>query len=446
MKVLCVNPPIEDFYSTSIRRQPLGLLYIIAAIKKASHDVSLLNCHTPKKRQLPLPGEFNYLKRFIGAESRSFPFKNYYHFGMSFQEIEKRIKESDAEIFFISSLFTTYYEEVVRIIDIIRTHHGSKPVVTGGYHGSLYPEFFLNNCDVDFVITGEGEKSSVQLLDCLAGTSNFENIPSLSYKKSDIIIKNRSSVSNIDDLFPPERSFLKTRDLRAYGNIFISMITSRGCPNNCEFCTGKSLWGKSYRTRSIVSVINEIRECVEQYDADIINLEDDNLFPTEKRAVETLNEIINYKKESGARFELAAMNGISLENLNEDIVVLMKKAGFNEINISLVTYSKKLQNENKRPFDSEKFKSIALKGKSIGMNVRTYFILGLPSQTKDEVADTINFLKGLDVKIFPSVYYDVNRPREEWKVQRSSAFFNETDHLSRDDLIRFFTMCIGPRL
>jgi len=65
------------------------------------------------------------------------------------------------------------------------------------------------------------------------------------------------------------------------------------------------------------------------------------------------------------------------------------------------------------------------------MNVRAYFILGLPGQTKEEVRDTVAFLRDLGVKIFPSVYYNVRAPREEWIMQRSSAFFNETEELSR---------------
>ena len=72
------------------------------------------------------------------------------------------------------------------------------------------------------------------------------------------------------------------------------------------------------------------------------------------------------------------------------------------------------------------------------MYVRSYFILELPGQTKEEIEDTINFLKGLDVKIFPSVYYDVNTPEDQWKMQRSSAFFNETEHLCRDDLFNLY--------
>ena len=122
VRICFINPPIQDFYSTSIRRQPLGILYIISSIKSAGHNVSFINCHSPKKHKLPIPDEFSYLDKYISNSNPalSFPFKNYFHFGLSFQEIEKQIKSTDANIYFISSLFTPYFQETDEIIHIIK--------------------------------------------------------------------------------------------------------------------------------------------------------------------------------------------------------------------------------------------------------------------------------------------------------------------------------------
>lgn len=169
MKIILINPPIEDFYITGIRRQPLGLLYIAAALRSAGYNPSLLNCHSGKKSVMDLPEEFHYLKFYInnpGPELR-FPFKNYTHYGMSWQEIETRIKNAPAELYFISSLFTTYYKETERIIEMIRKHNRNAYIAVGGYHPSLYPEYFMNETSADFVITGEGENASVELVRAL---------------------------------------------------------------------------------------------------------------------------------------------------------------------------------------------------------------------------------------------------------------------------------------
>jgi anaerobic magnesium-protoporphyrin IX monomethyl ester cyclase len=441
VKICFINPPIQDFYSTSIRRQPLGILYIIGSIKAAGYNVSFINCHSPKKHKLPIPNEFSYLNKYISNSNRtlSFPFKNYYHFGLAFQEIERQIKSTDANIYFLSSLFTPYFQEVNKVIHIIKKIKPLSKIVVGGYHAALYPEYYLQNIDVDFVIEGEGEQSSVKLLDALINNKDLLKVPNLAYLEKDKIIKTgKNNIKDINAIPFPSREFLKERDFKMYKTRAVSMITSRGCPNRCDFCTGKIIWGKKYRVRSVESVLSEIDECIKQFDVKIINFEDDNIFALKPRAVELLKELYHFQRIHDVCLDFTAMNGISIEQLDEDILHLMKQAGFRELNISLVSYSERLQKLYNRPFYSKEFADIANIAKGLGMNVRSYFILGLPDQTKEEIEDTIRFLKSLDVKIFPSVYYNVHTSQDQWKMQRSSAFFNETEHLCRDDLFDLY--------
>lgn len=444
MKIALVNPPIEDFYITGIRRQPLGLLYIASALIQKGHDVILINCHSRKKSVMDIPSEFAYLKKYINHEDQlfRFPFRNYSHFGMSWQEIERQIGSVKADLWLVSSLFTTYYQETDRVIDIIRKKHGNVLISAGGYHASMYPEYIIENSGADFVIAGEGEISSLHLAEAAESGMNFENIPGLIYKGESGIIKNdRSMVEDPDDLPIPARGLLRESDFKIYRKRGVSVITSRGCPNNCSFCTGRVIWGRSYRGHSVERIISEIEHSADAHNADIINFEDDNLFPSKKRGVDILKAIIDWKKKSGKVCEFTAMNGVSLENLDEEIIELMKLAGFNEINISLVSHSALVQESEKRPFDSVRFKETALFGKKNGMNVRGYFIIGLPGQDRGEINDTIDFLESLDVKVFPSVYYNVFSSENEWKMQRSSAFFNETGNLCRDDILMAFNRC-----
>lgn len=446
MKITLINPPVEDFYITGIRRQPLGLLYIASVLKSAGYDPTLLNCHSGKKSILELPAEFSYLKRYINNPDAElcFPYRNYTHYGMSWQEIESRIKNKPSDIYFISSLFTTYYTETERIINLIRKYKKNTYIAAGGYHASLYPEYFLNDTGVDFVIRGEGEFPSLELVHAIENGSPLQNVTGLVYRENGIIKKNPVLPNPDISLFPfPAREYLLTRDLRVYRRNFISLISSRGCPNNCSFCTGKIIWGDGHRENQAEEVIREIEECIEKYHAHIINFEDDNLFPSKKRAYELLELLIRTKEKKKLSFELTAMNGISIEKIDDEIISLMKRAGFNELNISLVTHSENLQKKEKRPFSSMQFEKIAHSAKRNSMNVRGYFILGLPGQGCDEIYETVSFLKEMQIKIFPSVYYDVYSQKHEWKMQRSSAFYNESDLMSRDDLFRCFNSCVS---
>lgn len=443
METCFITSPIEDFYYTSIRRQPLGLLYIIAAVEDAGHRAYLINGHSTKKKTIPVPQKMNFLEKYIFSKDKrySFPFKNYYHFGMSFDEIQNRIKKSSAEIYLISSLFTTYHEETEKIISIIKKEKPSSLIVAGGYHASLYPEYFLNSLNVDYVIFGEGEKATVELLEYLKGTRHLSDVSNLIYSHNGEIIFNEVKYEkDIDQIKIPAREHLRDRDFKAYKCRIASLIASRGCPNRCSFCSSRHMWGNMIRKRSIDNIINEIEVCIKKFNIQWFNFEDDNLFSTHKAAEQLLKSLIKLKMKNKIQF--SAMNGISIENINEDILKLMKSAGFQEINLSLVTGSHGLQKKIGRPFNTEKFTKIIEESKKLALNTRAYFILGLPEQTKEEINNTIEILNSYNVKVFPSIYYNVNSPVNEWKVQRSSAFYNETEHLNRDDLIYFFNQIV----
>ncbi len=448
MKACFINPPVEDFYATSVRRQPLGLLYVAAAVRNAGFGVEMINGHTPARREIETPAEFAYLARFRENADPllTFPFARYCHFGMSFQEIEKRVRDSRADVYFVPSMFTPYYREADRVIAMVKRHRPGAPVVTGGHHATLYPEYCLTGGRADYVVPGEGEAASAALMSCIASDGDPSLVPGLAFRAyNTVVMTGARPAADIDRIAPPARDLLLDRDFKAYRGRIAAMITSRGCPNRCDFCSVRVIWGGSYRTRGIDPVIEEIGECTGRLGATMINFEDDNLFASADRAHSLLEALIAFRETGGPPLDLTAMNGVSVERLDDGIIGLMARAGFRELNISLMSHSPELQQRHGRPFSSDRFAAVARAARKHCMKVRAYFILGLPGQKAEEVRDTAGFLRGLDAAVFPSVFYNVRAPREEWLMQRSSAFFNETEKLSREELIRLFNECSGSR-
>ena len=93
----------------------------------------MINGHTPARREIETPAEFGYLARFRESTdpALSFPFARYCHFGMSFQEIEKRVRESRADVYFVPSMFTPYYREADRIVAMVKAASAGR----AGCHG-----------------------------------------------------------------------------------------------------------------------------------------------------------------------------------------------------------------------------------------------------------------------------------------------------------------------
>ena len=171
MKLVLLQPPIEDFYHTPVRLVPLGLGYLKAAVKRYLPEVEVVvrDFHQGwGRRTIPLPNDLAYLKEYFAWPDQS-PFSTfhyYYHFGADYQTIADEIGRERPDLVGISSLFTPYYREVWQCAEAVKKAL-DVPVLLGGSHVSAAPEQMLGHPAVDWIIRGEGEKPLVELLRAL---------------------------------------------------------------------------------------------------------------------------------------------------------------------------------------------------------------------------------------------------------------------------------------
>jgi hypothetical protein len=152
------------------------------------------------------------------------------------------------------------------------------------------------------------------------------------------------------------------------------------------------------------------------------------------------------------KIELSAMNGVSYASLDEELLGLMKRAGFKAINLSYVSIDPSTKERMKRPRTTTEFGKILKEAEQFGLSVIAYAILGIPGQTIEEMVDTLIYLMGNRVLIGPSIYYptpgtplfercereDILPPHQcQW---RSSAFPIETKEFDRIDLLTLFRL------
>ncbi|MGZ6202805.1 MAG: B12-binding domain-containing radical SAM protein, partial [Thermodesulfobacteriota bacterium] len=409
MKILLIQPPIQDFYQTSIRTQPIGLAYLAASLKNQGHDVEILDCQTEKKKSIPIPAELSYLKDFYPFDDRS-PFKlytGYYHFGMSYEEIKQRIRDSKADVFGVSSSFTPYHGEALGIARIIKQWDRRKTVVMGGAHVSCDPEGVLRSPFVDYVVLGEGEVRFPQLLEQInkGKVKNNVDIDGIGYRKDGEIHINppQNFIRDLDSLPHPARELLDLDRYPMRKKRSTMIITSRGCPHGCAYCSAHLVMGTSFRTRTPEAILKEMKECQKQYGIQIFDIEDDNFTFDQERAKRLISLIIENLGEE--KIELSAMNGVSFASLDEELLKSMKRAGFHTINLSYVSTDPSTKERMRRPKTETEFDKIVEDAEQVGLNVVAYAILGMPGQTVEEMVDTLIYLTGRKVLIGPSVYY-----------------------------------------
>jgi anaerobic magnesium-protoporphyrin IX monomethyl ester cyclase len=456
MKILLIQPPVRDFYQTSIRTQPIGLAYLAASLVSHGHAVEILDCQTRKKKAVPIPSELSYLKDLYPFEDRS-PFKLYsgfYHFGMDRGEIKQRIEGSGADVFGISSHFTPYHQEALEIARIIKMWDRRKVVAMGGAHVSCDPQGVLESPFVDCVILGEGEIRLPLLLDAIERGKKglLREIDGIGYRidGEKHIQPLRRFIENLDGLPFPARELLPLDHYRMRQGRSTMIVTSRGCPHACTYCSTRVHMGAMFRTRSVENILEEMKVCWDRHGIRMYDFEDDNFTFDQVRAKSLMRLLI--ETFGKGRLELTAMNGVSLASLDRELLELMKQAGFHTINLSFVSLAPSVRERLGRPGLDLSFDEVLEALERVGLHAVVYAILGIPGQTIGEMVETLVYLAGKRILIGPSIYYPVPRTSLFQRCQeegllpfhpiqwRSTALPIVTSDFNRLDLVTLFRL------
>jgi radical SAM superfamily enzyme YgiQ (UPF0313 family) len=449
MRVVLVQPPVQDFYDTDVRLQPIGLCYIKAAVKKYLPDVEVVIKDYHRgcgRRTVAIPKALDYLAEYypVADQSPFSTFHQYYHFGRSFDEIEAELAAMKPDVVGISCLFTPYYREALEVARRVKKRL-NVPVVMGGSHASAAPESLLSSPDVDYVIRGEGEKAFVDFLAFLQGEKPIEAVPNLAYKKAGRFCFNPIGENfTLDELPFPDLSDFAPSSYDLAGKPMTFMITSRSCPHKCSFCSVHTTFGKKYRLRSLENLLEEIAlRCEQGYR--VIDFEDDNL-TYYKSTFKKLCRRLIARFPRGA-LQLVAMNGISYLSLDEEALELMSEAGFSHLNLALVSSDKTVRETTKRPHTLGAYLKVVEKAVQLGLKIVSYQILGLPNESLASMIQTLAFNARLPVLLGASPFYQTpNAPiargidftEDDHLRSRLTAMAVETGEFDREDLYTLF--------
>lgn len=450
MKLLLVNPPIRDFYDTDVRLQPLGLAMLKAAVTKyvPKVQVTILDFHQGYgRRTLAVPPALTYLKKYYSVPDQS-PFSSFhqfYHFGASFAEIARAAAEIQPDLIGISCLFTAYYQEALNCARAIKAKWPA-PIIMGGHHVSAAPQSVLADPAVDYIICGEGERPLVEFLTARLNGRSGEEIANLGYKKAGRMHFNPIEPNlPLTDLPAPDLSDWPLERYQHAGQPLAMVVTSRGCPHGCAFCSVHQTFGRRYRRRSPELVVTEIEARFRQ-GFRVIDFEDDNLTLDQKHLQAILKGLLTCLPPGA--LTLTAMNGVSYHGLENDTLVLMKKAGFVNINLSLVSARGQTLDQVHRPHTVTEFETIVRWAQELGFNVVAYQIIGLPGENLSAMAGTMALLARLPVLIGASIFYFTpgcpmsaafpTMEPDDMIRARSTAMAVETADFSRDDLATLF--------
>ena len=449
-KLLLIQPPVEDFYDTDVRLQPIGLAFLKSAMAKAlpKVQVKIVDFHHGWGRQtLSIPKELSYLKPYYPVHDKS-PFSvfyQYYRFGASNETMLEHILREKPDMIGISSLFTAYYREVLSLAEAIKASY-PVPILVGGSHVSAYPSTILSHPAVDFILQGEAENSLPKFIQHIIDGSDFGNCAGLGYKRHGELFINASGPGpDLTQLPLPDLSDLAAEKYLYEGKPMCCLVTSRSCPHRCSFCSVHLTFGTEYRKRSAEAIVAEIAQRYQE-GYRVFDFEDDNLTFYKKEMLELLDGIEAQLPIGELQF--VAMNGISYLSLDAELLRRMKNVGFTHLNLSLVTSDKAVRESTKRPHTVEKYLDIVKLAHSLELKIVSYQILGLPGETLDSMLQTLAFNSQLPVLLGASMYYDAPSISKERKFQseedlfkmRLSAIAIESEDVKREDIYSLFVV------
>ena len=390
-RILFIEPSLSASKNVKYlnHQVPMGFMYMANVLEKGGFEVKILDCPLYYKQKRKI--DDNLIK--IGL----FP-----------EQIEKEIKDFDPSIVGVSCSFTMFEKDSFDMIDLIKKINKNILLVVGGAHASANPHHVLRNKNIDFVVIGEGELTMLEI------AQKYKNKKTLTDIKGTAFISNgkfkinslRKQIENLDD-FEPAWHLINLQDYFNHPDNSsvlkrgpsVSIITSRGCPGQCVFCSVHTVWGRKWRAISAKKVVDQIEFLVRKYKVRHIRINDDNLTLNKSRIIEICNEIVRRKLD----IKWDTPSGVAFWTLDEEILDAMKRSGYYRITFGIESGCKETLKYIRKNIDLEKVNYLIEYCHKINLWTASFFIIGFPFEKKEEVKKTVNFIVNSKIN-FPFIF------------------------------------------
>jgi len=409
MKVaLIVAPyPLEEFPSP-----PLGICYVAAAFENSGAEVRILD----------------YLVRRYTPE-----------------KLYSELKSFQADVVGINSVTLNFYQ-AVSILQQVKQFFPDTITMMGGPHVSFdFHNSLIQYPEIDLMVIGEGETTIQELMPVIRDRDNWHRIKGIAFSENGkpVYTGPREFIKDLDTLPMPARHLLNLSRYQALG-FPISIITSRGCPNQCIFCQGRRMVGSRVRYRSIHLILDEIENLL-SYGFTRVNIADDFFTSSRKRVHAFCSEIQNRK----LRFGWSAF--ARADSVNKEMLKVMLDAGCDSVLFGIESGNQEILNTIRKHVTLDQIRKAVSDCKEAGMYVFGSLIAGLPGESSDTLLETHRFMKELKIGYgyhflapFPGTtvkenieQYDLKLLTDDWSQFDANHAITCTSQLSAEEIEKF---------
>ena len=328
----------------------------------------------------------NYINPSLGylAESLYANKIKYDVFDLTFNSVKKLYKKivSYKPNILCFSMMSLNYKDHYKFFNELKKRFPKLKIIIGGSHVATFGKQILDDCKaVDILVFNEGEERLVKICNNIL----LKKIDNIAFRNKNEIIKTKPGkfIDNLDKLsFPKYRKF----EINKYPDNSIPIVSSRGCPYSCTYCSSFLIAGKKVRVRSAKNVVDEIEYWYKK-GYKHFTVTDDNFTFYKERVYEICDEI---KKRKINDLKLA-VGGIRADNIDSKLLKRMKEVGFKTLNIGVEAVSNRELRLLKKGETIEQIEKVIVDALSLKYSVTLYFLIGFPGQTIKDIKETLNF-------------------------------------------------------
>lgn len=372
MNILLVVPKynlsLTEDYNYSF---PLGLAYISSVIKQTKkHDVVCLNLN---------------------------------HYSGSVEEIVNNTLNKKNYDLVCTGGNALAHSTLKKIITTAKTHSSHPITILGGPVITSEPNIMFEIINPDIAVSGEGEVTIIELLNCLEKKLNFDNLPGIVHKNKEnkiIITEPREQIKDIEKIPLPDLDGMEFDKYLDHARCNFSwlnqtfdyprpypLLGSRGCPFSCTFC-----WHpEKYRARSIKDIMKEIRLMVPKYKINFITIYDDCFSANKERLYDFCREIKKFSSQLS--WELKWSCQLLVTNMDEEMLNLLKDAGCENISYGFESFSPAVLRSMRKPISPAQIDKALKATLKANIGIQGNFIFGDVAETKDTAKETLDYWK-----------------------------------------------------
>jgi radical SAM superfamily enzyme YgiQ (UPF0313 family) len=366
---------------------PLGAAYLAAALERQGFEVSILDaiCEGFERVRPERGGRYSY--------------------GLEVGEIISRVLKDSPDVVGVSCTSSLQYGYARSIAEGFRRQGPAPLLAIGGAHASALPEEVVGKGPFDLAVIGEAEETFPEALKLIeqGDLDDLRAIPGLCFEGIEGLVRTRGVgvVENLDSLPLPARHLLpmdRYAQLEAWHDATVKnrpatqLITSRGCPAKCSFCSVHNTMGGRYRGRSVDSVIAELMELRDRWGIREVQFEDDNLTLDRRRS----RKLFQAMTDAKLGLTWSTPNGIAMWTLEPDMIDIMALAGCHKLNFAIESGVQRVLDEViRKPLRLENVPALLDRARKNGITVHTFFVVGFPGETRAEMVKTFSFARKL---------------------------------------------------